>query len=191
MSIKHVRTALFGCTLVASSLTAQQATTGSQVQRDKEDAMNEAEQLVLTQERIGKRLMAIVADPEKPVPERHEAARLLGKLQYLPAIAVLIRHVDLADPSYESSEERPDLQYPVTVAIAAYGSAAVPHIVDAFVAEREHLRQLLLFLSIRYGKTTDVALRYLRGLEPPDEKDWLRKQNMEGLKKKLTSSFAK
>ena len=151
----------------------------------------EAESLVLARNRLGANLTSILRDSEQPVAERHEAARLLAKLQYMAVISDLIRHIDLVDPSYVSSEERPDLQFPVMMALAAYGNAAVPQIVDAFLAERNHQRQTLLFYAIRFGKTTDVALRYLRGTEPPDEKDWLKKQNMEELEKKLTSSFVK
>jgi hypothetical protein len=109
----------------------------------------------------------------------------------MPAIDLLVQHVNLTDPAYVSSEPRPDLQCPLMVALAAFGNAAVPQIVETFLAERNQQRQSMLFYAIRIGKTTDVALRYLRGTEPPDEKDWLKKQNMEELEKKLTSDFAR
>jgi hypothetical protein len=153
--------------------------------------MKDAEELVLSRNRIGANLTSILRDSEQPVAARHDAARLLGKLQYAPAIKDLIKHVDLVDPSHKSLEERPDLAYPVMTAIAACENAAVPQIVDAFLAERNHQRQSLLFLATRFGKTTDVALRYLRGTDPPDEKDWLKKQNIEQLEKKLASTFAR
>jgi hypothetical protein len=174
-----------------SAANSQESRTSQRFQRDREAVMKEADDLVSTRNRIGANLTSILRDSEQPVAERHEAARLLGKLQYMPAVAVLVQHVELVDPTYVSSEVRPDLACPVMMALATYGNAAVPQVVDAFLAERNQQRQFLLFLAIRFGKTTDVAIRYLRGTEPAEERDWLKKQNFDDLEKKLTSSYAR
>lgn len=186
MNSQYLQSTLLACALVP--LTAASQEPGEvPTQRDAKSVMTEAQELALGRERIGKRLMAVVADPEQPVVERQEAARLLGKLQYAPAIEVLIRHVDLVDPLYFSSEPRPDLQYPLMMALAAYGNAAVPQIVDHVASERNQLRRSLFFLCIHYhGKTTDVALRYLRGMKLEIEMDPMKTQNLESLEKNLT-----
>lgn len=150
--------------------------------------MNEAEDLIAARERIGKELIIVVADSDRPVPERHEAATLLGQLQYPPAIDALIQHVDLVDPASEVSEVRIDLARPIPLALADYGNAATPQIVDAYLAERDQGRRHLLYFAIQRGNTADVALRYLRGGEPPDGDDneaRLKRQNMQELERRL------
>jgi hypothetical protein len=109
----------------------------------------------------------------------------------VPGIRVLIAHVDLVDPEHLRSEIRPDLSYPITLALADYGDAAIPQIVDAYLSERDQTRKGLLAYAIRYGdrgrhgERVKVALRYLRGTEPPTKEEWLKAQNMKSLEERL------
>lgn len=182
---------LAGCALVALPAPAQEPETQAPAQPDPADVRKEAEQCVASRERIGERLAAIVADGEEPVAKRHEAARWLGKLQYPPAIDVLIQRIDLVDPTHIESEPRPDLAYPLMMTLAGYGKAAVPQIVDAYLAERSQERQALLAYAIRFsdgrrhGENIAAAQRYLRGTEPPDKENRLKTQNRAALEQKL------
>jgi hypothetical protein len=188
---------ILGIHLVSGAQNAKQITI---LEIDKEQVVKEAKKLIVTRERVGKELIAIVDDVNhsvdeliRSIMERLEAARLLGKLQYQPAIDVLIRHVDLADPTYVASESRLDRAYPITLALANYGPAAIPKVVDSCLLERNGARRFLLRLSIRLadqgrnGENISIALRYVRGIEPPDEKDSLRRQNLEEIEKGLKS----
>lgn len=165
--------------------TFHQSTAFAQNEPGSEAIAKEAENLIRARKRVGEQLTITVDSSDLPIKNRQAAARLLGELQYIPALDDLIRNVDLVDPAHKSLEERPDLAYPVTTALAAFGNAAVPQIVDAYLAERNQQRQMLFAYAIRFGRTTDVALRYLRGTEPPRDDDWLKKQNIEALKEQL------
>ena len=99
MSFRNLQLALLVSTILLGSVIAQEAR-NSRVQPDREVIMKgEAESLVLARNRLGANLTSILRDSEQPVAERHEAARLLAKLQYMAVIDDLIRHIDLVDPS--------------------------------------------------------------------------------------------
>jgi hypothetical protein len=170
---QRLRNAVFVCTLAAATASGQQARIRPESEQDSLCVLKEAEDLASAREQMGQRLTAVFADSELPVAERLHAARLLGDLHYVPAIDVLIRHVDLVDPSVDASKSNPRLTHPVTTALAAYRNAAVPRLVDAFLEERNRRKQDLLHRAIQYGKTTDFARSYLRGIPPIRDDDGL------------------
>lgn len=152
-----------------------------QRKRDVEVTMKLAQELVQERALLGARLVGVVADKSQPYNERHRAGELLAKLHYLPAIDVLIQYVDLADPTYVSFETRWDLAFPLVGALAAFGDAAVPKIVDACAREENQERRILLAFAIQYGKTKAVAVRYIRGMELSSEQMKGRLRNLENI----------
>lgn len=139
--------------------------------------------------RLGEQLTTILADQNAPVKDRHEAARLLGELQYAPAIDLLIQQIELVDPVGIGTTSNPSGSYPLVLSLGAYGAGAIPQMVDAYLSERNSQIQTKIFWAIRGGKTTTVARRYLLGIEPPTEDDWLRKQNIDQLRELLDAAL--
>ena len=126
-----------------------------------DDSERTAQQIAV----LGPKLIDVLDDPKASITDRLRAATLLGQLKYRPGIAVLIKHVGLFD-QFKITSDGPD--YDCILALVAYGEAAVPAVVDAFVAtsrdDQSRESQLLLVISV--GKLWKVALPYCKGLAP-------------------------
>ena len=109
--------------------------------------------------------MKLLADEKRPkdvwlhpLENRHEAARWLGKLHYLPAIPLLIKYVDTEGPSYDDGPT-----FPCSDALEMFGDAPVPAIVDAYLKAETQRRELCLFTAIAKS-SRPVARTYAKGL---------------------------
>ncbi len=124
-----------------------------------------AEKEMKALDEVGARLMKLLADEKRPkdvwlhpLENRHEAARWLGKLHYLPAIPLLIKYVDTEGPSYDDGPT-----FPCSDALEMFGDAAVPAIVDAYLKADTQRREYCLHTAIAL-KSRPVALIYATGL---------------------------
>jgi hypothetical protein len=121
--------------IVQFSLLAQVAH-ARQAQKEEASAKilaNEA--IVLSQKRevLAVRLMAILEDEQKPATDRVRAARALGQMEYVQALPLLLRSIDLMEK--EGAEVPvPGVgatvldQYPCVETVASFGAQSVPHI---------------------------------------------------------------
>ncbi len=124
-----------------------------------------AEKELKALDEVAAQLMKLLADEKRPrdvwlhpLENRHEAARWLGKLHYLPAIPLLIKYVDTQGPSYDDGPT-----YPCRDALEMFGDAAVPAIVDAYLKADTQRRELCLYTSIALN-SQPVAWTYAKGL---------------------------
>ena len=115
---------------------------------------------------LGPQLMKLLTDekPPKdvwlyPLENRHAAAIWLGKLRYQPAIPMLIKYIETEGPAYDDGPT-----YPCTDALAKYGDAAVPALVDAFLSDdgRSGGREHCIYSSIAES-SQPTARTYARG----------------------------
>ncbi|PQO26660.1 HEAT repeat domain-containing protein [Blastopirellula marina] len=139
----------------------------------------DAEALLGEQQRIGNRLIALLDDPQQPIEVRLAAADLLGRMQYLPAVETLIRHIELQIPKYEGIRDNPTITRPLMGALGKFGDAAVPQIVDTYVKSRNTDVRYLLVRSLKESKSAPTAIRYASGLaaaktETELDKQWAR-----------------
>ena len=144
-----------------------------------------AQKLIEERDRLGRSLIEIVQDYSQPEERRIEAAHALGKLQYLPAIDVLMTHITLKSQRDFHFEPNTAVDYPMTTALAAYGTAAMPDLVEAVLVEKDPIREHLFFYPIKISKTSEVALRYLRGRETPENPDVIYRNNFQALEEIL------
>jgi hypothetical protein len=142
---------------------------------ESEALLEDAEKLIRARDRLGAQLDVLLADESTSVYVRIRAAQLLGRLQYSRAISTLIRNADLYPP--EISEL---IAPPVAEALAEYGDAAVPQIVEACLDEDLFLisggtksgRSLFpLYHALRKGGTLQTARRYALGIAATRQED--------------------
>ena len=136
----------------------------------KSDDTDQIESVIQQYERLGNKLIAILADEEEPTKLRSDAARTFGRMKYVPAIQTLIQQLTLVDPTRHSTGD--DLEPLVCLlALIEYGNLAVPNVVGAYLAEpdpikhttrREDQRRHLLLILIRREKK--VSNIYFQGL---------------------------
>jgi hypothetical protein len=157
-----------------------------------DDAIAEATRWAAARDELGKRLTECLTEtsggtrkrlpgaylPPDLYKERQavkiklDCAAALGRLRYEPAIPKLIGMIDVRDPTAEYSDVTIERGLPCVGALAAYGNAAVPQLVRAYVSEatrsREdpltHGRSGAIRMAIRVGGTEEVAATYARGL---------------------------
>ena len=126
--------------------------------------------MITARDTVGPKLLAILADEKRPAEVRLEAAILLGKLQYAPAIPTLIQFITMEKPV---AVARDGPEFPCQEALTLYGDAAVPSLVDAFMAVtgRGQTRENHLYMAIAL-KSQPVARTYAKGLatQNPDPK---------------------
>ena len=123
----------------------------------------DAEGVVKARDAVGPQLVAILADEKRPDEDRVEAAIWLGKMQYTPAIPMLIKYIKLEKPALVV---RDGPEFPCQDALIDFGDAAVPSLVDAFMAVNEHGqdRLICLWMAIAH-KSRPAAWTYAKGLE--------------------------
>lgn len=122
----------------------------------------EAEAVLKSLDEVCPKLLRIIVDEKRPKSVRAHAARWLGKLRYVPAIPALIQNVELIDPD-GPAEDGPD--FPCRDALQMFGDAAVPALVDAFMAVtgRGQDRENCLYMAITQ-KSRSTARTYAQGL---------------------------
>ena len=141
----------------------------------------EAEAALKAVEAIGPKLVALLDDEKRPVAQRIEAATWLGRLRYAPAIPTLIQHIQLYDPEMPIDAGS---DFPCQDALIDFGDAAVPSLVDAYMAVNERGEERVdvsrlnhLWMAIAQ-KSRPAAWTYAKGLEAtnphPDQKFKLR-----------------
>lgn len=160
---------------------------GEEQASDEGALFDDGDKVVQLRDELSAQLEAVLADETSPgsqgpsVEERYRAAELLGRLQYTPAIPTLIRHVDLLPVAFSE----PPLPR-VADALALYGDAAVPQIVDACLKEdlfviaggiRANRGLFPLYYAIRKGETFETARTYARGIAAgiPDDAELAQK----------------
>lgn len=126
--------------------------------------LRDAVALLGEQQRIGNQLIALLDDPQQPIEVRLAAADLLGRMQYLPAVETLIRHIELPIPNYEGFRDNPTITRPLMGALGKFGDAAVPQIVDTYVKSRNTDARYLLIRSLKESQSAPTAIRYANGL---------------------------
>jgi hypothetical protein len=128
-----------------------------------EDSHRIAQQI----EVVGPKLIAILDDDSAPIADRLRAATLLGKLKYRPGIPVLIKHIELFD-KFKITSDGPD--YDCMLSLVEYGEAAMPAVIEAFLAinSDDQTREHLLRQVIGVGRLAKVAVPYCKGLAPDE-----------------------
>ena len=152
-----------------SSLPQTGAQQDSDAQADKtsvatlfEDSRRIAQQIDI----VGPKLIEVLDDQTASITDRLQAATLLGHLNYRPGIPVLIKHVGLFDKFKITRDEGPD--YDCMLSLVKYGEAAVPAVVDAFLATSpdDQTQEYLLKSIVSTGKLGKIALPYCKGRAP-------------------------
>lgn len=80
---------------------------------------------------LGKEMLAILNDETQAPENRVQAARLLGEMRYLDAIPHLIRHRSIRPRIIFDSGDA----FPVHTALAKFGDAAVPALIQDYLHE--------------------------------------------------------
>ncbi|MCX7420977.1 MAG: hypothetical protein NT013_15755 [Planctomycetia bacterium] len=122
---------------------------------------------------LGKQLVAIVSDTKQRAEDRSEAVRSLVDLKYVPAIEVLIKHIDLVDPTVTSISGAFIQNRPCALALIEFGAIAHSQIISAYLAEPDPVerssgvkdqRRYLLRCAIGSRASLQVADVYFQGL---------------------------
>jgi hypothetical protein len=134
-------------------------------------ALREAEELAQRADELGPALVQGLANPSNPNKARVRCARLLGKMRYTPAVPKLIEFIELID---EEENRKPNIEgrhagqvYPCAAALNALGAAAVPHVVEAYLAEPNDRRARLLKAALYWrvgGEPYKAATVYAQGV---------------------------
>jgi hypothetical protein len=176
----HLRSILYVTVCVLTVFSGIGLIAASANAKDEEDTVNtellfeEATIRADQRDRLGAELHKVLADENASPGDRIRAARLLGRLQYLPAIPTIIRYADLSPLLGGLSRPR------VGHALKDYGDAAVPQIVEAVLQENRSLisggvqsgRSLLTFyLALRSGGTMETARTYALGIAATRQDD--------------------
>lgn len=143
-----------------------------------------ARRLLGERETMERDLVDILSNEKWPAKQRLQAAHALGRLRSFPAVPVLIRLIDLKDPEGLISEASVGALYPCAAALAHFGLAAVPQVVDAYLQENSEVRVRLFVIAIRMGGIRDKAAVYVRGLAAEKRHD-ARTAKVETLLKEL------
>ena len=129
-----------------------------------------AAKLRAEEEALGKKLISILNDSEKPTSERAQAAEALGELRYQPGIPALIKHIKLDDPRSKkvpTGEKRAQADSVCTRALRKYGLEVLGPILKQYVEETDERTLRLLEASlpntVRNGDSRLDALAYIRG----------------------------
>lgn len=161
----------------------------SSVDESTKEDLSDAEELSKKAEELGNRLIKILADEKQLPGSRAKAARILSKLKFAPAIPVLVNNIRLSDPSVESIPGKEGNPLVCLLALQAFGNAAVPQIVDAYLDEcdpienlsrNEDIKRRLLLAAIGGGRTSRVAMTHYAGfsarkdkrITPAKTKEW-------------------
>lgn len=134
---------------------------------------------------IGKYWMKVLDDEEGQTmqrvitPDKHRlfavnqrrvyAAKVLGQMQYLPAIPVLIKHIRLDDRTVTLISDSGD-GFASQEALVEYGDAAVPQIVDAYLNDTGRSLSLHFVSAMSSGRPREVASAYFLGLYAKHDK---------------------
>lgn len=105
----------------------------------------------------GIKLLALLENPKTSPVDRHDAATVLGDLQFLPAISALVREIDFLDPTRRAV-------HPCLGALIQMEHAGTVAAVEAYVVETKDARKRLFILVILYSKTKAAAKTYAQGL---------------------------
>jgi hypothetical protein len=140
----------------AANLEAEQAGKGSLAAR--------ASELVEQRDALGAELLAVLNDERALDDRRAQAAELLGKLRYEPAIPTLIRYIDVM-PSVTLSGGPP-----AAMALRELGDAAIPRVIEAYLQEtndgsrRANRREYAFRIATGGGRNVQTAKLYVKGL---------------------------
>jgi hypothetical protein len=112
--------------------------------------------------------MKVLTDPKQPTKGRLQAAQILGKLRYAPAIPDLITRLDMIDPdAIGVKESDPAKGMPCFAALAEIGVEARGPILAAALKEREPERYYLFVSLLRrpkFAATRHEAYQQLIGI---------------------------
>lgn len=131
-----------------------------------EEQVKDSEKVDREMLELGANLLQAFCDKDYKAALRLKAALALGRLRYLPAIPKLIDEISFTDP-YNISSEPPKIEeeYPSIRALAYYGVAAVPNVVEAIAREKDGATRARLWFVIHLGKTSELAITYAKGME--------------------------
>ena len=144
---------------------AQQKSSGKTDNKANKILFDDSERTAQQIDVLGPKLIDVPDDPKASITDRLQAATLLGQLKYRPGIAVLIKHIGLFD-MFKITSDGPD--YDCMLSLVEYREAAVPAVIDAFLAisSDDQTGELLLWQVIGFGKLAKLAVPYCKGLAP-------------------------
>jgi hypothetical protein len=132
------------------------------------EKLAQAESLTREQGQLGEKSLRILVDTRQPKSARLEAAQILGKLRYAPAIPDLITRLDMIDPdALGVKESDPAKGMPCFAALAEIGAEARGPILAAALKEREPDRYYLFVSLLRrpkFAATRHEAYQQLIGI---------------------------
>jgi hypothetical protein len=133
-------------------------------QADKGNLAARASKLVEERDALGTELLAVLNNESAPDDQRAQAAELLGKLRYEPAIPMLIRYIDVM-PSVTLSGGPP-----AAMALRELGDAAIPRVIEAYLQEtndgsrRANRREYAFRIATGGARNVQTARLYVKGL---------------------------
>jgi len=112
--------------------------------------------------RIGKELLHDFSKSDEDSKLQIQRAMALAYLKYVPAIPEMINKLELQDSSTLLNESAVDVVFPCVRALALYGDAAVPYVVEAYLIENSESRKGLLLNVIKIGGMKSKVQVYIR-----------------------------
>ena len=140
----------------------QKFTQNGQVSLTDKELRDYSVSLYSNYDKVGWYWMNVLDDENALNRRRVQASKILGHLKYLPAIPVLIKHIQLFESGKVYTEN--DEGYIVQHTLGQYGPAAVPSIIDSYLSETDSGRRSALSGAIHIGKTQRTAMTYAQGL---------------------------
>ena len=96
--------------------------------------------------------------------KKRKAALAIKKLGYVQRIPELIRLINLPAPSSIVTEPDIAQYWPCVGALANFGVAAIPSLVEAYYSEVNQDRRRLIYRAILHGQNSREAYTYAMGL---------------------------
>jgi hypothetical protein len=179
----HIRVGLAGVTLGLCAIGFGSGDVPTAVKRDRDHrrtvlpTREDVESALEKQEALGQKAMDVLKDTSRDPEERRDAALIIGRLRYRPAIPGLLKQLDSLKvevqpppspfPGGIGGQPKIDIEgmYPCVVALAAFGMEAVPETVQAFLDEKaSDMRLFLLYYSLANRPVGEPARCYIIGL---------------------------
>ena len=117
---------------------------------------------------VGPHLMQIVGDDRRPIKNRVQAAQLLGEIKYMPAIPILVDHIQLIEPEVFRRHWDNPFAYvkPLVIALRRYGKDATPMLVDEWFERTNTSGRTEIGYVIFRKSTAAIARRRARQIAP-------------------------
>jgi hypothetical protein len=154
------------------------------------DLLAQAKDISAKRKTVCQKLLKMFQDKKSERADRLEAARLLAEMRYEPALASMLKNIDLQTAKELIGEADIRKLHPILAFLEEFGYASVPTIVSGYLScdtKNEEKRASLMKATLAGKVLRDHALVYIDGLLQCKDKE-SKKKKLSGLKEWITKA---